>query len=132
MKHSMHRSTGLFGVSSLLTVFASVCLVLFALFGLQKAAAEEALSVRAAQGVEAYLQAECRAEEILASLRSGVVPEGVEETEGEYRYSCPISETQILQVRVRIRENGDYTILQWNRETLVEWQADSSLNVWKE
>ena len=90
------------GGSSLLVIFAVLCLTVFALLGLSGVQAGGRLSDASAQAVSAYYDADCRAEEILAALRQGVVMEGVRrEADGIYAYTCPISDTQALEVRVR-------------------------------
>ena len=99
------------GGSSLLVIFAVLCLTVFALLALSTVQAGSRLSDRSAQAVLDYYQADSRAEEILARLRRGEVPQGVE-TEGEdlYVYACPISDTQTLMVEVRV-EGQAYTVL---------------------
>ena len=99
------------GGSSLLVIFAVLCLTVFALLGLSSVQASGRLSDASAQAVSAYYTADCQAEEILAALRQGEVPEGVRQEEnGVYAYTCPISDTQALEVRVRV-DGGTWTVL---------------------
>ena len=118
------------GGSSLLVIFAVLCLTVFALLGLSSVQAGGRLSDASAQAVTAYYEADCRAEEILSALRQGTVPEGVEQEEdGVYAYTCPISDTQTLEVRVRV-DGADWTVLRWQAVSTAQWEADESLDLW--
>ena len=117
------------GGSSLLVIFAVLCLTVFALLSLGTVQADRRLADASAASVQAYYEADCRAEEILAQLRSGQRPEGVSGEGNEYWYVCPISDTQSLQVRVRL--DGDkWTVLQWQVVSTVLWEPDQSLDLW--
>lgn len=118
------------GGSSLLVIFAVLCLTVFALLGLSGVQAGGRLSDASAQAVSAYYDADCRAEEILAALRQGVVMEGVRwEADGIYAYTCPISDTQALEVRVRL-DGEDWSVLRWQAVSTAQWEADESLDLW--
>ena len=65
------------GGSSLLVIFAVLCLTVFALLTLSTAAADSRLSQDAAAAVEAYYQADSQAEALWARLRAGERPEEV-------------------------------------------------------
>ena len=121
------------GGSSLLVIFAVLCLTVFALLGLSTVRADGRLSDASAKAVSAYYEADCQAEAILARLRAGELPEGVEETvtpEGRTcAYACPISDTQTLAVEVRL-EGADYTVLRWQAVSAADWTADETLDLW--
>ena len=117
------------GGSSLLVIFAVLCLTVFALLSLSTVQADSRLSDASAAAVSEYYAADCRAEEILAQLRTGQVPEGVRVKADTYSYTCPISETQELQVEVRIRENG-WEILRWQAVSTTQWNEDETLSLW--
>lgn len=118
------------GGSSLLVIFAVLCLTVFALLGLSSVQASGRLSDASAQAVSAYYTADCQAEEILSALRQGEVPEGVRQEEnGVYAYTCPISDTQALEVRVRV-DGGAWTVLRWQAVSTAQWEADESLDLW--
>ena len=118
------------GAVSLITVFAVLCLVVFALLSLSTAQADTRLSDKAAAATYGYYEADAEAEAILARLRAGEVPTSVAVTErGTYRYGYPISDTQLLAVEVAV-ENTHYTILRWQALSTARWQADDSLPVW--
>jgi hypothetical protein len=117
------------GGSSLLVIFAVLCLTVFALLGLSTVQADGRLSDSAAQAVTGYYDADCRAERILAQLRSGEMPEGVTQSGSVYSYTCPVSETQQLQVEVRL-EGGSYTVLRWQLVSVADWQPDQSIDLW--
>ena len=117
------------GIGSLLTVFAVLCLTVFALLSVSTVQADTRLSEKSMEAIKGYYEADCRAEEMLAQLRAGQIPEGVAEEKGVYAYQCPISDTQSLYIRVRIEENR-YEILQWQLVSTVDWQADEKIPVW--
>ena len=118
------------GGSSLLVIFAVLCLTVFAMLSLTQAQADRRLAQSSWSAVTGYYQADCQAQEILSRLRAGERPQGVtEEGEGIFSYACPISDTQTLQVRVRLAGEG-YEILGWQAEFTADWQADDDLDLW--
>jgi hypothetical protein len=117
------------GASSLLVIFAVLCLTVFALLSISTVQADQRLSDSAAAAVQGYYAADCQAEEILARLRSGQIPDGVTESDGIYTYTCPISDTQDLAVEIAV-QGTDYTILRWQAVSVAEWEADDRLYVW--
>lgn len=117
------------GGSSLLVIFAVLALTIFAILTVSTVTADEKLADRTAAAVKDYYEADCTAEEILAQLRSGQLPEGVTGDGGVYSYVCTVSETQELQVEVRV-DGTEYEILRWQLVSVSEWVNDESLPVW--
>lgn len=117
------------GGSSLLVVFAVLCLTVFALLSLSTVRADGRLGDVAADAVAGYYQADAQAQEILARLRMGEVPAEVESRGSVYRYSCPISDSQQLNVQVKV-EGSDYQILCWQAAPSGEWEPDNRLELW--
>jgi hypothetical protein len=117
------------GASSLLVIFAVLCLSVFAMLSISTVQADRRLGQQSREAVEAYYQADCQAEEILSGLRAGRVAEGVERQGDIYSYSCDISDTQTLAVQVRV-VGQEYTILRWQELSIADWQADEQLHVW--
>lgn len=118
------------GGISLLVVFAVLCLTVFALLSLSTVRADARLSEASAQAVADYYAADCQAQEILAQLRAGGHPEGVTVENGVTKYSCPISDTQTLEVEVCLGSSGSYAILRWQAAPAGEWEADFGLDLW--
>lgn len=128
------------GGISLLVVFAVLCLTVFALLSLTTVQADIRLSDASAQAVLDYYQADSKAQEILACLRTGAaLPQGVQvdRTEGEgaegaalLRYAVPLSDTQELQVELTLDARGRYTILRWQSVPTGDWEYDDSLTLW--
>lgn len=119
----------LIGASSLLTIFAVLCLTVFALLSISTVNAHQRLRESASQAVTEYYRADCMAEEILAHLRSGECPDGVTERDGIFSYVCAVSDTQALVVEVAV--NGeDYTVLRWQAVSTADWEADDRILVW--
>lgn len=117
------------GGSSLLTIFAVLCLSVFALLSLSTAQAESRMAEGTNRAVSAYYEADCRAEEIFARLRNGERVDGVEETDGIYAYFCPISESQTLAVALRQTEDG-WQVLRWQAVAGMEITETENLGVW--
>ena len=122
-------STPAVGGSSLLVIFAVLCLTVFALLGLSTVQADGRLSDASAEAVSAYYAADCQAEAILARLRAGEVPEGVRQENDVYDYTVPIAPDRELQVSVR-RAGETYTVLSWREVPTGDWQADERLTLW--
>ncbi|HPX70459.1 MAG TPA: hypothetical protein PLO47_01840 [Bacillota bacterium] len=117
------------GGSSLLVIFAVLCLTVFALLSLSTVKAGTRLSEKRSEAVRAYYEADSRAEEILARLRLGELPEGVELKGDIYAYECSVSDAASLAVELRL--NGeDWEVLRWQLIPASEWEADDSLPVW--
>ena len=115
------------GASSLIIIFAVLCLTVFALLSLSTVQANSRLCDQAIRSVTDYYEADCRAEKLLAELRNGEMPDDVWEQDGTYCYSCPISEMQELEVEI---DADDYTVLRWQAVPSSEWQAEDFLEVW--
>ena len=131
------------GGTSLLVVFAVLCLTVFALLSLTTVQADVRLADASAGAVKEYYAADCQAQEILARLRNGEEPEGVEIIDklgGHYtaRYAVPISDTQELQVEVEFLEDWvewadadwHYQVIRWQAVPTEEWEGDESLDIW--
>jgi len=116
------------GGSSLLVIFAVLCMTVFAVLSLSTVLAEQRLSETAAESVAAYYRADLQAEEIFARLRSGEQVPGVQILEDRYEYSCIISETQSLHVTLRRTDNG-WSVLRWQTESHAQEQTQT-LPVW--
>jgi len=115
------------GGSSLLVIFAVLCLIVFALLGFSTVQADKRLEDISVEAVEKYYAADSQAERILAQLRNGQIPEGVTEQDGICGYTCPVSDTQALQVRVRA---SDWKVLSWKLVSTVDWKVEDSLSSW--
>lgn len=117
------------GLSSVLTIFAVLCLTVFALLSVSTVRADGRLAEKSRQATYAYYAADCCAEDILAQLRGGTVPEGVVLENGIYRYQCALSDTQILTVEVTV-SGTEYEILRWQAQSIAHWQADEKLHIY--
>jgi hypothetical protein len=77
MKKHEKISIPAIGGSSLLVIFAVLCMTVFALLSLRTAQAEKQVADAAAQGVRQYYAADLQAQEIYARLRAGETVSGV-------------------------------------------------------
>ena len=127
MKNQEKLSVPATGGASLLVIFAVLCLTVFALLGFSTVQADKRLADVSIQAVSDYYAADCAAEETLAKLRAGQLPEGVTLTGDVYAYSCPISPTQALQVEVR---SGDWEVLRWQAVSTIQWQENTDMELW--
>ena len=117
------------GASSLLVIFAVLCLTVFSMLCIGTALADQRLADASRDAVTAYYEADCAAEEILARLRAGEIPENVSRNGDIYSYCCRVSDTQKLQVSLRLTGNH-YEILLWQVVPVSAWQADDTLPVY--
>lgn len=115
------------GVSALLVIFATLCLVVFALLSVATARSQVKLGQNHRDAVSAYYQADARAQQILARLRAGEMPGEVTEQDGKLAYTCEISEGQALAVEI---EKETYQVLRWQVVTTADWEADDRIPLW--
>ena len=134
-----HFSPPAVGGVSLLVVFAVLSLTVFALLSLTTVQANRRLGDASAQAVTDYYAADYAAQEILARLRAGEVPEGVTwsttvqdgEEERVCSFACSISKTQELQAEVLIRPDGSWSVQRWQAvPNASDVEFDSSLDLW--
>lgn len=128
MKQKAPISPPAIGGSSLLVIFAVLCLTVLSLLSLSTVQAEKRLSDIAASSVTAYYEADLEAQAIFARLRAGETVPGVEESEGIYRYVCAISPNQHLEVALR-KEGECWTVLRWQTAAQPE-EISTTLPVW--
>lgn len=126
---SKHEAPPAVGGSSLLVIFAVLCLTIFALLSLSTVQADSRMAEASYKAVQDFYKADAEAEIILAKLRQGNLPENVTKEGNLYRYTCRVSELQALEVEVEITE-ASYRVLRWQMVSTTEWEADDSMNVW--
>lgn len=114
------------GASSLLIIFAVLCLTMFTLLALSTAKANSRLSDASIQAVTEYFEADRQAERIFAQLRDPdqPLPEGVSIADSVFRYSVSISDTQVLLVMVQ-NHNDTWTVLQWQAVSTADTVSES-------
>lgn len=117
------------GGSSLLVIFAVLCLTVFALLSLSTVQAERRMANASVRAVSAYYEADYQAELIFARLRSGKSVQGVQQNEDIYTYVCPISDSQKLVVELQ-NDDGQWKVLRWQAVAEPGTAEDDSPNVW--
>lgn len=100
------------GGTSLLVIFAILCLTTFSVLSIATARADASGSRVSAEAVSSFYAADLEAEEIFSRIRAGEMPDGVTLDGNIYSYTCKISETQTLFVEIRL-DGGVYTVLRW-------------------
>ena len=118
------------GGSSILTIFAVLCFIVFALLSLSTAKADYTLAEKSVSAVSNYYQADMQAEEILAQIRQGQVPDGVVKEGNRYSYACPVDKNQQLTVEVECKNASSYRIIKWRKEYTGECKPDEKIEVW--
>jgi len=116
------------GGSSLLVIFAVLCLVVFALLSLSTVQAEKRLSDDARDMAIAYYDADLQAQEIFARLRAGEEPEGVRVQDNRYTYACALTDHQRLVVEL-VKDGENWRVLRWQC-VAQEHKIDDALPVW--
>ena len=130
MKRNHSISTPTVGGSSLLVIFAVLCLTVFALLSLSTVQAEKRMADASAHAVSAYYEADLQAQTVFARLRAGETVSGVQVDGNVYRYSCPVTENQIL--KVELKEHNGWEVILWQviarsepiSETLPVWNGE--------
>ena len=100
------------GGSSLLVIFAVLCLTVFALLSLSTVQAEKRMADAAAEAVADYYAADLKAQEVFARLRTGETVGGVLLDGNRYHYSCSISKHQMLEVTLE-KVGNTWSICRW-------------------
>ena len=128
MKQHKTFSVPTVGISSLLVIFAVLCLTVFALLSVSTVQAQRRLADSVNRTITGYYEAECAAHEILAELRGGNLPAAVARDGDIYTYACKITDNQALAVQVEVK-GAEYRILRWRAVSTAEWEADNRLPV---
>ena len=118
-----------FGGSSLLAAFGVLCLVVLAMLSITTVQSDRRQAEVSEQAVAAFYAADWQAQNIYARLKLGEIPEGVEVDGDTYRYSCPVSDSQTLEVEVKKTAEG-WEVLRWQAVTAAEYEEET-LPVWE-
>ena len=139
----MNNKSGMgVGSSSIVLVFAVLCLTVFSLISLQVARNNKALTDAEAELVIGYYSADAKAERILAQISEsgGLIEEIIDGVEIRYSwdadletdiysYQCPISDEKELYIKLGI-DGESIRILAWRMRDTGDWEYDGSLSVW--
>ena len=117
-----------FGGGTMLAAFGVLCLVVLAMLGITTVQSDRRQADASVQSVADFYTADRLAQNIYARLKLGEVPEGVEVDGDIYRYSCPVSDSQVLEVEVQKREDG-WEVLRWQAVNTAEY-GEETLPVW--
>ena len=117
------------GGSSLLVIFAVLCLTVFALLSMSTVKGDTALSQRSADSVVSYYKADTLAEELVARIRNGKLPDGVRRDGQKYSFTCKINDTSALCVELTA-DGNEYEITRWQAVSTLDWQPDTDIIVW--
>ena len=123
-------STGTPGAGALMVVFAVLCLTVFSILALSTVLADKKLSDKYSESVTTYYEADREAQRVISELRAGRVPDGVENENGVYSFTCKVSETKELQVSVEV-QGDQYNIISSRTAYCGDWAADDGLGVWQ-
>ena len=117
------------GMSSLLMVFVVLCLTVFGVLAYMTARADNRLTQRSAQMVQAYYAADAKAEEALARLDAALL-EMPEQDALESAGFAVVSAEQPLTGELEVEiTGGDYRVTARQTEDNIVWE-DEILDVW--
>lgn len=142
------------GISSLLLIFVSLCLLTFAVLSLVSARADYRLSTRIADRTTAYYAASNQAHDLLQEVDAALsllyessedqetyfsrLSEALPEftvSEKEVSFSVSVNEEQLLSICLEIQypasvEDSFYRIHQWQTVNLGDWIPDTKQNLY--
>ena len=155
MKKKTSRPLLTTGTSTLLLIFVSLCLLIFAVLSFLSARADQNLSRKTAERTSAYYEACNQAEDRLGetdrmleklwqetanekayfqAVRETFEDMDFDEESRMLSFSVPLTDTQVLTVTLKLRtpESGStfYTISGWKTVNTAEWTADTRQNVY--
>lgn len=149
-KKSGFRGSGLgVGYVSVMVIFVTVCLTLFAVLSLHAAGSNDAFNERSGEYLKQYYAADSKALDILAQLdefaqesRGGFFADAFEASAGEIgvfvtpvkggcraTYSVKINDRQELICEAIFREDGGFEKTRWQSVTAYS-DDEPGLNVW--
>lgn len=115
--------------SSLLVIFAILCLTTFALLSLSTVQAHLRRMDSLNSAVADYYAADCQAEARLAEARRDCVLRSAPRVE-HCVWTIPVSDSQALAVEVELRDTNDYTVTRWQLISTADWTPEDDLSVW--
>ena len=135
---SQHPTRMGVGASSILFILVVLSLTLFAVLSFVQARSDAALTNRTAQSVEAYYDADARAQRMLASiddaLRSGGQPTDVEgvsiQSERLYAFSVGSIDGHTLNVSVDVTA-GSCRVTSYRYESATQWTGENGGTLWQ-
>lgn len=137
------------GYVSVMVIFVTVCLTLFAVLSLSAAGSDDAFNKRSGEYLQQYYAADARAQEILARMdetahnaEEGLLVDALEafaeEIGGEVspmkggckvKYSVQINNRQELMCEVFFAQNGGFEKTRW-QSVVISGDDESHPNVW--
>ena len=127
--NSKHSGPMITGGTTLLVIFAVLALMLLDVLPMVSTIQEKHRADQVASAYHNYYEADTEANEILAQIRTGNVPQDVISKGDIYSYQVAVSDTQLLAVEVKV-DDGAYEILRWQTVSTVDWVPDESLNLY--
>lgn len=122
MKKQESRSSSPPGATSLMVIFAVLCLVVFAVLAMSTVLADGRIADASVAAVRAYYDAAAEAEEKLAAARAAG-------SRGSTGVTAEIPPARRLEVTAEITDDA-CTVTRWQAVYCGEWQPDESLGVW--
>lgn len=134
------------GLTTLVVMFAVMCLTIFAVLALSTAKQEERLAEKYAAAEAAYMAADARCASIANGFgalwkegnESSALQEYAEKTGATVSedngdmlvyYECGIDKENVLCVTLRLGSN--FLIEQWQQVPVDDWTPDMSIEVWQ-
>ena len=114
----MRQGGQISGLVSLMTIFCSLSLCVFAILTLASADRERQLTEQTAQRAAAYYAAECAVMERLSAASGDTVT-----------LTEPVGDSLSLVVEA-VRRDGRWTILRWQTVYSGTWEPDEFMELW--
>lgn len=102
----------LFGGGAMLATFGILCMVVLAMLSITSARSDRHQAESSNQNVAEFYAADRHAQNIYARLKLGETVEDVLVDGNIYRYTCPVSENQVLEVELEKTDEG-WKVLRW-------------------
>ena len=127
----------LIGISSIVMIFAVLCLTIFSMLSLMTSDSDYTLAKKYLEKTLAYYNADAEALKIYGDIvngrivdaGAGVVTENKDGELTEISYAVNLDDKQKLNVKIELYD-GNYTITEWYVNNVNEWVPDDNINIW--
>ncbi len=120
----MKRGGQISGVVSLVMIFCSLCLCVFAVLTFSAADKERAMCEMTARSAKEYYAADSEAVAQVAKLKREGIPQ-----DGSTLIELPVGTEQTLQVELQ-NSGGDIKIIRWQTVFTGDWETNDTIKVW--
>ena len=116
------------GGSSILTIFAVLCFLVFALLSLSTAKANYNLSEKSVKAVNNYYAADTKAESSGTAAAAEETEKAGDGSEAEAT-GAAVDDKQKLFVEIK-KQKEKFHVVKWEKQYTGEWKPDDTIDVW--